>query len=301
MSDITRRRRHGVLGAAAVLTMLTTTAIAPAQALAPHAGTPRTGPQTGTSETATPRTGTPLGTVLDADRSPGPAGAPRVATPRTGTSWSGALRPGGPAGTENASARAAVLNLTGAQPDSAELPDDFAVTSGYLPELRGGLLIDPTGSCSSPIPLPADFTPACQAHDLGYDLLRYAYDHGQPLGPWARQAVDSAFGHRLHAVCADHSGTVGRLCCDLMASTADTAVDLNSRRQNYATPRPEYMFGSQLSGRSLGTQVVRLSALAFAVGALAGGLGFAARSRIRRRPGARGRWSSRVGVADLAG
>jgi hypothetical protein len=210
------------------------------------------------------------------------------------------IPPAAPAGSENGPARAAVLELVGAQPDTANLPDDFAVTAGYTPEIRGGLLVDPAGACSSPIRLPADFTVACQAHDLGYDLLRYAYDHGEPLGPWARQAVDGAFGHRLHGVCADRPDPVGRLGCELMATTADTAVDLNSRRQNYATPRPEFVFGQQLSGKTVGVQVLSLVALAFALGALAGGVTLAARSaarRLRDRPSPAGTRPSRPEAA----
>ncbi|MQY29605.1 hypothetical protein [Nocardia aurantia] len=231
MSDTTRRRVRCVLGSAAVLTMLTTTAVA------------------------------------------APVGAATVPS-------------GGAAVPENPSARVAVLNLTGAQPDSATLPDDFAVSAGYVPGIRDGLLVDPSGDCSSPVPLPADFTVACQAHDLGYDLLRYAYDHGEPLGPWARQAVDAGFGRHLHTICAGRADTVSRLGCDLVATTADTAVDLNSRRQNYATPLPENLFGHQLSGNSSGTELLRLMGLAFALGALAGGLTLAGRriaGRLRRK------------------
>ncbi|WP_019930141.1 hypothetical protein [Nocardia sp. BMG111209] len=232
MSDITRRRVRCVLGSAAVLTMLTTTAVA----------------------------------------------APTQAA---------AVRSGGAVVPENQPARTAVLNLMGAQSDSAILPDDFAVAAGYVPMIRDGLLVDPTGGCSSPIPLPADFTVACQAHDLGYDLLRYAYDHGEPLGSWARQAVDATFGHHLRTVCTTRPDTTSRLGCDLMATTADTAVDLNSRRQNYAAPRPESVFGHRLSGKSSGTDLLRLMGLAFAVGALGGGLTLAAR-RAARRFGGRG-------------
>src|SRR5699024_6909626 len=68
----------------------------------------------------------------------------------------------------------------------ALVPDDFARTTGYEPALRGGMAVNPVGACSSPVPLPERFTPACMAHDLGYDLLRYAEAHGTPLGEWAR-------------------------------------------------------------------------------------------------------------------
>lgn len=109
------------------------------------------------------------------------------------------------------------------------------------------------------MPLPAEFVTACQAHDLGYDMLRYADDRGRPLGPWARQAVDAVLDRRMHAAC-DHRQGLDQGRCQVMASVASTAVDLNSRRQNYATPRPEYLFGARLSGKRLGHQLLAVGA-----------------------------------------
>ena len=161
-------------------------------------------------------------------------------------------------GTENSAARAAVLALTGAHPERAPIPADFGTSQGYLPVEVNGVPVDPGGQCSSPIPLPAEFDAACKAHDLGYDLLRYAEVHGNPLGPWARRAVDAALEQRMFDACATRGGTLTRLRCDTMATVATSAVDLNSRRQNYAAPMPEYLFGAQLSGTELGPRLLRI-------------------------------------------
>ncbi|WP_429415508.1 hypothetical protein [Nocardia sp. GAS34] len=148
--------------------------------------------------------------------------------------------------------------------------------------ITDGLLVDPGGECSSPVRLPAEFRTACQAHDLGYDMLRYADAHGQPLGPWARRAVDTALEQRMRSAC-DHEREQAR--CQAMATVAAKAVDLNSRRQNYATPRPEYLFGTKLSGEHFGLQLLAVAApVALALSATA-----RARHRVRtRQPAANG-------------
>ncbi|MEV5648680.1 alpha/beta-hydrolase family protein [Nocardia sp. NPDC052254] len=161
---------------------------------------------------------------------------------------------------ENPGARGAVLALTGPHPERAVIPADFGAAQGYLPVEVDGVPVDPGGQCSSPIPLPAEFDTACKAHDLGYDLLRYAELHGHPLGPWARRAVDATLEQHMYDACATRDGTLARLHCDTMAAIATGAVDLNSRRQNYAAPMPEYLFGAQLSGSELGPQLVRVLA-----------------------------------------
>ena len=165
----------------------------------------------------------------------------------------------GAAGGENSAARVAVAELTGPHPGNVVLPADFAAERGYRPVVADGLLVDPGGACSSPVRLPAEFRTACQAHDLGYDLLRYADDHGQPLGTWARQAIDAVLEQRMQAACDDRHG-LHRTGCRTMATVAGTAVDLNSRRQNYATPRPEYLFGIRLAGEHFGYQFLAIAA-----------------------------------------
>ncbi|WP_024799513.1 hypothetical protein [Nocardia sp. BMG51109] len=165
---------------------------------------------------------------------------------------------------ESAAARAAIIELTGDHPWEAVIPGDFQARQGYRPAVTDGLLGDPNGGCSSPIAMPPDFDSACKAHDLGYDMLRYADREQQPLGPWARQAVDAALEQRMYSACGAHPDSVTHARCEVLAGVATTAVDLNSRRQNYATPVPEYVFGTELSGSDLGSQAGRFAAPAAA-------------------------------------
>ncbi|WP_432765814.1 hypothetical protein [Nocardia cyriacigeorgica] len=146
---------------------------------------------------------------------------------------------------QDASAGAAVTDLTSGGPGSpAAVPADFADVMGYRPALVDGLLVNPHGDCSSPVPLPAEFDTACKAHDLGYDLLRYADRQGAPLGPWARQAIDRTLGERMHLACDTRDEAFARGRCQVMAAVADTFVDLNSRRQDYGVPVTESFLGA---------------------------------------------------------
>lgn len=142
-------------------------------------------------------------------------------------------------GSVAAPAGSAVVSLTSGDPGAAAaaaIPRDFGTRMGYEPVVRQGLLVAPDGNCSSPVELPREFETACMAHDLGYDLLRYAERTGTPLGPWARQALDRALGVRLHQACDAHTTPMVRTRCETLAEIAATAVDLNSRRQNYGVP-----------------------------------------------------------------
>ncbi|WP_228003000.1 hypothetical protein [Nocardia australiensis] len=137
---------------------------------------------------------------------------------------------------QNAAATAAVGKLTTGPGLDAAFPDDFTTMLGYRPGIVNGLMANPNGDCSSPVTLPAEFDTACKAHDLGYDLLRYADRHNAPLGPWARQALDTTLGQHMHEACATREDPFSRTRCDTMASIATTFVDLNSRRQDYGPP-----------------------------------------------------------------
>lgn len=160
---------------------------------------------------------------------------------------------------ENPAARAAVEALleSPAAAASTAIPADFSAVLGYAPALAGGLLTNPGGGCSSPVPLPSSFDGPCRAHDLGYDLLRYAELAHGPLGPWARQGIDAQFAARLRERC----GTEG---CATMASAAAAAVNVNSWRQLYATPVSEPVALYAVGGVGLA------------------GLGLAARRRVTR-------------------
>jgi hypothetical protein len=154
---------------------------------------------------------------------------------------------------ENISAGAAVADLTADGPGSAAaIPDDFAATFGYQPGIVDGLLANPKGDCSSPVTLPAEFETACKAHDLGYDLLRYAGQHGEPLGPWARQVLDATLGQHMHESCAAREDTFSRSRCNAMATIAAIFVDINSRRQGYGVPVTESLLGAADSAAERG-------------------------------------------------
>lgn len=142
---------------------------------------------------------------------------------------------------ENAAARNAVLALTGEVANDSPWPSDFAAHLDYTPVPSGATWVKPTGDCSSPVPLPAEFTEACKEHDLGYDLLRYASVEGGQLGSWARRAIDENFDRRIHHACASVPAGRAALTCAGSAYVASVAVRANSLRQSDLTPVSEPM------------------------------------------------------------
>ncbi|MGW0178779.1 hypothetical protein [Nocardia sp. NPDC003345] len=179
----------------------------------------------------------------------------------------------------------AVVDLTSGAAGAAagaEIPRDFASYSGYEPILRQGVLVAPDGQCSSPVELPPEFDTACMAHDLGYDLLRYADSTGAPLGPWARHAMDQALGVRLHQACDAHSEPMVRTRCETLAEIASKAVELNSRRQQYGVPVVEtFTQAATHAATEHPTQPWLLRAAALGLAAVA--LLFAGVRRLHRR------------------
>jgi hypothetical protein len=128
-----------------------------------------------------------------------------------------------------------------ANPLSA-IPADFSRVMGYTPaiaHLANGtaIAINPNGGCSViGGGRPFDLDLPCKAHDLGYDLLRYAHRHGEDLGPKARQRVDAKFGKDLNAQCdATYSGSAAQ-ACDMVAASFDAGVGFNSWRQGFGAP-----------------------------------------------------------------
>lgn len=128
-------------------------------------------------------------------------------------------------------AERAIVALVGDRPADAlaAMPRDFAARFGYTPVLVDGRPVNPNGDCSSPVPLPDRFTDGCRAHDLGYDLLRYADAVGHPAGAWARAALDRKLIDDMHATCDD-------LACDAAAETARTGLAMNTWRQRSGPP-----------------------------------------------------------------
>lgn len=118
---------------------------------------------------------------------------------------------------------------TGAEFFGADLADSL----GYVPVPALGVAANDAGGCSSPVPLPAEFEPACRVHDLGYDLLRVAHRHGAEIPPGLRIDLDSMLGQQMRDSCNED------LPCMAMAEIAHTAVHVNTVRQGYGAPVSE--------------------------------------------------------------
>jgi hypothetical protein len=165
----------------------------------------------------------------------------------------------------------------------AGIPADFARVMGYRPtigRLADGevLAINPRGGCSViGGGRPFDLATACKAHDLGYDLLRYAHRHGDPLGAAARLQVDDKFEQDLRAQCTSRYTGAETGACEAMAATFDAGVGFNSWRQQYGPP-----IVTSGKGRTVG--VVAFAALILYFGGRS--VVNRVRVRLRRRRGA---------------
>lgn len=128
--------------------------------------------------------------------------------------------------------------LTGARPP----PADFEQVMGYKPFMiqtnHGPRMQDPFGDASSPgkIGPTKEFDPAAKTHDYGYDMLRYYAKKGTPLGPEARKTADAQFREDIFHYANDQKGFLDKWKYRAWAQIYATAVELNSRRQNYGPP-----------------------------------------------------------------
>ncbi len=163
-------------------------------------------------------------------------------------------RPAQGATEDRAAADAVSALVQGRLRAADDLPDDFGRVMGY----RARRVVGPEGTvhlvklgngCSSPFGATAfDFSVACEEHDLGYDLLRYATSRGRPLRPWARRAIDARFGEDARRRCDDAPhGAVGHLACDATAELYYRVAAANSLRQGYGNPGREHV-GRGLAG-----------------------------------------------------
>lgn len=124
----------------------------------------------------------------------------------------------------------------------AGIPRDFASTMGYQPTIGyladgSAIAINPNGGCSIiGGGRPFDLATVCKAHDLGYDILRYARRHGDPLGTEARRAVDSKFTEDLTVQCTSEYQGADQAACQVMADSFGLGVGFNSWRQLYGPP-----------------------------------------------------------------
>lgn len=135
-----------------------------------------------------------------------------------------------------------------------QLPPDFQqVSDGAVGHetARDGTVrtVHVGGGCSAPWGDDStrwDFGAPCRSHDLGYDLLRYADEKGQPLGPEAREALDTRLSEDMHATCeANPLGTGG--ACHAVAGVYTAGLDVNSWHQRWGPPVPEAI-GPLLAG-----------------------------------------------------
>lgn len=128
------------------------------------------------------------------------------------------------------------------------IPADFASVMGYRPIVLDGMAENPHGDCSSPVPLPSEFESSCKAHDLGYDLIRYAAATDNTVDPHWRRAIDGQLERRLHAACIERTDDGSRRSCHVAASVAAAAVDVNSWRQSFGAPVAEPALPIALGG-----------------------------------------------------
>lgn len=124
-----------------------------------------------------------------------------------------------------------------AQEYIAAMPMEVIEALGYTPVIVDGLPSDPEGGCSSPMPLPDSFTPACLTHDLGYDFLRVADASNEQIPSGVRFALDQQLGTRMSASCG--GGVVEQASCKARAEIADLAVKANTWRQGEGAPVEE--------------------------------------------------------------
>ncbi|MBW4716329.1 phospholipase A2 [Saccharothrix obliqua] len=162
----------------------------------------------------------------------------------------------GPLTGDVAVAAAAVDVLVDPRPGGtplASFPADFADVTARAPQVvtapdGTARAIDPTGGCSGPAgDTEWDFGVACRAHDLGYDLLRYAEHKGRPLPPEARRALDARLAADMHDQC-ELNPRGDRTGCHAVAQLYAAGLEFNSWRQRWGPPGHEpvlaWSFGS---------------------------------------------------------
>ncbi|MDQ0379413.1 phospholipase A2 [Amycolatopsis thermophila] len=125
----------------------------------------------------------------------------------------------------------------------ALLPADFTRVTGVVPgrqQARDGTVraVHTDGGCSTPWGddnTKWDFGVPCKAHDLGYDLLRYAAAVGHPLGPEIREALDQRLSTDMHATC-DINPMDSPRTCRVMANLYSAGLVVNSWHQRWGPP-----------------------------------------------------------------
>ncbi|HZM81854.1 MAG TPA: phospholipase A2 [Candidatus Limnocylindrales bacterium] len=122
------------------------------------------------------------------------------------------------------------------------VPADFSRVMGYSPQLArladgSARVINPDGSCSVPGEgHPFDFVVPCQAHDFGYDMLRYAARTHSSLPATAREDIDGRLSSDLHIQCMADRLPTTRASCDATVAVFRAGVGFNTWRQTYDAP-----------------------------------------------------------------
>lgn len=135
---------------------------------------------------------------------------------------------------------AAAETLAAGEPGTSYFPAALVAELGYQPGTQetpqegDGSATNPTGDCSSPVPLPESFEPACMTHDLGYDLLRVAHHTGETIPEHTRAALDRQMAAQMAASCDGATG------CRAAAGIAYAGVAVNTVRQHNGAPVEEW-------------------------------------------------------------
>lgn len=174
-----------------------------------------------------------LASAAPATHSPTLSATTAYGTDTQGGTSSGISGSGGVDADVATAALAAARALADAAPGTAVTDPHVVDELGYAPAIEQSLPANSAGDCSSPVPLPGAFEPACRVHDLGYDLLRVAHRHQTPIPPGLRADLDSLLGQQMRASCE------GRTACTIMAEIAHAAVHLNTVRQGHGAPIEE--------------------------------------------------------------
>jgi hypothetical protein len=157
-----------------------------------------------------------------------------------------------------------------------DLPSDFTAVTGHQPvhlKAPDGTMrtVHPGGGCSSPWGddnTRWDYSVGCKAHDLGYDLLRYADAKGHPLNPDLRERLDNQLSADMHGMCVINPRGSGGIC-QVVASLYTVGLVVNSWHQRWGPPRTE----------PIGVWTIGLLVIAVLIAALVPAL-----ARNRRRP-----------------
>jgi hypothetical protein len=134
---------------------------------------------------------------------------------------------------------------SGADP-IALLPADFSAVEKVVPgrmKAPDGTTraVHVDGGCSTPLGdenTRWDYSVGCKAHDLGYDLLRYAEKKGHPLPADLRRRLDDQLSRDMHKQCElNPQNSAG--FCEVVASVYTAGLVVNSWHQRWGPPRAE--------------------------------------------------------------